>query len=108
MTFATRNKAIFHLMFGPEIPDKGADAALCAAADEAFSILAQNSADRTEAAGGEAVGAPEAALAAWSLVHGLATLLNDDQIRTEMLGKTHIDPADLSNRLGRFLDFSKS
>lgn len=64
--------------------------------------------DGIEAAGGEASVVPEAALAAWSLVHGLAIFLNDDQIRPEMFGKTHIDPADFSNRLGRFLNFSKS
>jgi AcrR family transcriptional regulator len=106
--FATQNKAIFLLMFGPEIPDKGAYPELCAEADAAFAVLANTTADGTAKAGGAARGAPEAALAAWSLVHGLATLLNDGQIKPEMFGRASLDPSDLSNRLGRFLDFSKS
>lgn len=108
VAFATQNKAVFLLMFGPEIPDKSADPELCAAADEAFAVLADTTAEGTEAAGGAKKDAPEAALAAWSLVHGLATLLNDGQIKPEMFGQAQLDPAELSNRLGRFLDFSNS
>jgi AcrR family transcriptional regulator len=97
LAFAIDNRAVFRLMFGPEIPDKAAHPDLRAAADEAFTVLA----DETSAI----TGTTDAAVAAWSFIHGFATLIIDGQIPS--LGGAPIDPATLVKRFGRFLDFSK-
>ncbi len=100
LAFAVENSAVFRLMFGSEIPDKAAHPELRWAAEDAFAVLA-----------GEMPAGPDgsdAAIAAWSFVHGLATLLIDGQIRSEMSAGAPFDPVALTRRFGRFLDFSKA
>ena len=103
LAFALDRSALFRLMFGPEITDKAAHPELRAAANEAFAVLAGETAPRTRKAG---AGASDRAIAAWSLVHGLATLLIDGQVRPDIVGPPPLDAARLIRRFGRFLDFS--
>ena len=101
LAFALQESALFRLMFGPEIPDKAAHPELRAAADEAFAVLLGAVSGQTRGAGSDAA---DRALAAWSLVHGLATLLIDGQVRaTGIAGPDAADPERLIRRLGRFL-----
>ena len=95
VAFALEKSALFRLMFGPEISLKASYPELRAAAEEAFAVLT------LEVSRGQMteMHAYDRAVAAWSLVHGLATLLIDGQIRTE-----GVDAATLMRRFGRFLD----
>ena len=94
--------ALFRLMFGPEIPDKASYTELRAAAEEAFAVLTRE-VSRGQVTGTQAF---DRAVAAWSLVHGLATLLIDGQIRPEGAQPGSVDAAMLMRRFGRFLDVS--
>jgi hypothetical protein len=68
-------------MFGAEVPDKAAYPALNEAADRTFAMLVQAIAD-AQAAGQVCRGDSEdLAVAAWSLVHGLAALLVDGKLK---------------------------
>lgn len=102
VSYAVENSAVMRLMFGPEIPDKTSEPELREAGEEAFAVLSGELA----ATGARDAVSPDAALAAWSLVHGLATLLIDGQINPEKLGLDTIDPCELAKRIGRFLVFS--
>ena len=109
--FAVANDAVFRLMFGPEIPDKAADEELCAAADATFAALATTvagfAAEDPDQYQGKSTGAHDQAFSAWCLVHGLSTLLIDNQIRPEMVLGGSVDPVELTKRFGRFFDFSR-
>ncbi len=73
VAFAHAHPALFRLMFGRALARAGANSELAAAARAAYAMLAETlRGDPTRTAG-----APEDALAAWALVHGLATLLID-------------------------------
>lgn len=80
VSFAMGHPGLFRLMFGPEVAaGRARDAALRASADRAFEILVSGARVATAAdAGEEAV--RRVALGAWSTVHGLASLLLDDQL----------------------------
>ncbi len=100
LAFAIENRAVFRLMFGPEIPDKSAYPELRDAANAAFAVLANESSATAPS------GTPDAAIAAWSFIHGLAMLTIDGQLRPETIGEAPIDALALTRRFGRFLDFS--
>ena len=102
LAFALDRSALFRLMFGPEAADKAAHPELRDAANEAFAVLA---AEASPGPGGPAADAADRALAAWSLVHGLATLLIDGQLGPGLAGPPPADPATLIRRFSRFLDF---
>lgn len=74
VAFALESPARFRLMFGPVRDDEPPVPALQAAAREAFESL------RAAVAGGGGEQVDIRTLAAWSLVHGLATLLIDRRI----------------------------
>ena len=95
VAFALEKSALFRLMFGAEISAKASYPELRAAAEEAFAVLTR------EVSRGQMseMHAYDRAVSAWSLVHGLATLLIDGQIRAE-----GVDAATLMRRFGRFLD----
>jgi len=79
--FALAHPSHLRIMFGPEIRDKTAHPRLHAAAERAFGLLvaAVTEAQRT---GDVRRGNPrDFAVAAWALVHGLAALLVDGQLR---------------------------
>lgn len=102
LAFALEQSALFRLMFGPEIPDKASHPELRAAANEAFAVLT-GEVSRGHKSGTEAL---DRGVAAWSLVHGLATLLIDGQVQAEVADIGPVDPATLIRRFGRFLDVS--
>jgi len=83
--FAVENPTFLRLMFGPEIPQKSAYPELLAAAEAAFAALA-GATDAVAAKRDASADGRIAALAAWSIVHGLANLLIDGQIGERMLG----------------------
>jgi AcrR family transcriptional regulator len=79
--FALTHPAYLRVMFGSEVPDKAAHPGLKAAADRTFALLVQAITDG-QAAGELRRGNPlELAVAAWSLVHGLAALLVDGKLK---------------------------
>ena len=78
--FGVEQPAHYRLMFGPELADKAAHPNLQAAGDATFAEL--TSALARGQASGEIRSGPvqELALAAWSLVHGMATLFIDQRL----------------------------
>jgi len=77
--FAADHPALFRLMFGTEVAHgRARDSALRAASDGAFGVLLQGVRRLDPAAADAAV--RRRAVAAWSVVHGLAALLLDDQL----------------------------
>jgi AcrR family transcriptional regulator len=78
--FGVEHPAHYRLMFGPELADKARHPALEAAGDVAFAVLT-SALERGQAAGQVRPGAVrDQAVAAWSLVHGLTTLLIDQRL----------------------------
>jgi AcrR family transcriptional regulator len=79
--FAVRRPALYRLMFGPAIVGKGRFPGLTEAGNTAFQCCADAV---TAALQGGRMGRPEdnrvVAIATWSLVHGLASLLIDGRI----------------------------
>jgi AcrR family transcriptional regulator len=79
--FALAHPAYLRVMFGSEVPDKGAHPALKEAGDRTFEMLVQGIRE-AQATGHVQSGDPrELAVAAWALVHGLAALLIDGRLR---------------------------
>jgi AcrR family transcriptional regulator len=79
--FALAHPSHLRVMFGPEIRDKSAHAALKVAADRAFGLLV-SAISEGQHAGHVRDGDPEElAVAAWALVHGLSALIIDGQLR---------------------------
>lgn len=78
--FGVEHPAHYRLMFGPELADKERYSVLQQASDATFGVLT-SALERGQAAG-ELREAPvhNQALAAWSLVHGLTTLLIDQRL----------------------------
>jgi AcrR family transcriptional regulator len=78
--FGVEHPAHYRLMFGPELADKARHPALEAAGDAAFAALT-GALERGQAAGQvRASAVRDQAVAAWSLVHGLTTLLIDQRL----------------------------
>jgi AcrR family transcriptional regulator len=79
--FACAHPAHYKVMFGPEMTDKSAYPSLENVAQRAFAHLARAVSD-CQGAGLLRPGDPrELALAAWSAVHGLSSLVVDGQVR---------------------------
>ena len=78
--FGVEHPAHYRLMFGPELAEKEKHPALQEAGDATFGVLT-GALERGQQAG-QVREAPvrEQALAAWSLVHGLTTLLIDQRL----------------------------
>lgn len=88
--FACEDPALFRLMFGKR--QTGDHPALWEAGHRAYAVLADRVAQLTDEATRE-----DFTLAAWSLVHGLASLLVDGQLADRAA------PADLAGRVTSFL-----
>jgi AcrR family transcriptional regulator len=87
--FGVEHPAHYRLMFGAELAEQARYPALQAASDAAFAVLT-GVLERGQASGQVRRGAVrDQALAAWSLVHGLTTLLIDQ--RVSFLG---VSPSD--------------
>jgi AcrR family transcriptional regulator len=91
VVFAVRNPELFRLMFGRELADSSAHPELRQAARAAYGTFAAALPAPPGGAAGlgdesgkpgaeEAIPLPPIALAAWSLVHGLATLVAEGQV----------------------------
>ena len=79
--FALAHPSYLRVMFGSEVPDKAAHPALKEAGARTFDLLVQAIAD-CQAAGQVRSGDPVVlAVAAWSIVHGLAALLVDGRLK---------------------------
>ena len=99
--FAADNPAWFRLMFGHEVGDRRQHSTLRAAATSAFSFL-ESAVVRGQEEGVVRQGEPRVlALSAWSLVHGLASLLVNDQLSEAGLGPDQA--ADLAQQVGLVL-----
>lgn len=78
--FGVEHPAHYRLMFGAELADKARHPTLQAAGDAAFAVLT-SVLERGQASGQVRRGpARDQALAAWSLVHGLTTLMIDQRV----------------------------
>jgi AcrR family transcriptional regulator len=91
--FAVAHPAHFRVMHSAEASASD-DPDLQAASDAVFALLTQTIAEARVGAGGEAA-TLEYALAAWSIVHGLASLLVDGQLRRRPYAKK--SPRELAN-----------
>ena len=79
--FALAHPSYLRVMFGSEVPDKAEHPALKAAGERTFTMLVQAIAE-CQAVGQVRGGDPEElAVAAWSIVHGLAALLVDGKLK---------------------------
>ncbi|NQU70812.1 MAG: TetR/AcrR family transcriptional regulator, partial [Rhodospirillales bacterium] len=96
VAFASAHPAQLRLMFGPEIRNKPDHPELIEVAREGYAMLSDAMAERLSLADAGPVDPALATLAAWSLVHGLATLLVDRQINSHMTGGTEVDAEALS------------
>lgn len=96
--FAVSHPAHYRVMFGPELD--AAHAGLAEAGAAAFGVLV-SSVTSAQGCGAMRAGPPmELALASWSIVHGLASLLIDQRLaRTELAA----DPAALAGTVTRLL-----
>ena len=79
--FALAHPSYLRVMFGAEVPDKAVYPALKAAADRTFALLVQAIADAQTAGQVRLGNSEDLAVAAWSLVHGLAALLVDGKLK---------------------------
>lgn len=78
--FALAHPSYLRVMFGSEVPDKAEHPALKEAGERTFALLVR-AITECQAAGQARSGPPEAlAVAAWSIVHGLAALLVDGKL----------------------------
>jgi AcrR family transcriptional regulator len=93
--FAVAHRAHFEVMFRPELY-RTDDPGLVRARDAARSLLYPPAAAVANGPGGDQV---RAAVAAWSLVHGLATLWLDRNLPTQ-LGD---DPEQITREVARYL-----
>lgn len=79
--FALAHPSYLRVMFGSEVPDKAEHPTLAAAGDRTFTLLVL-AIEECQAAGQVRDGDPrELAVAAWSIVHGLAALLVDGKLK---------------------------
>jgi len=93
--FAVRNRAYFEVMYRPELYDPN-DSALDAARQQAREVLYGPLAEKSDVAPAET---RYAGLAAWSLVHGLATLLLTGNLPLDEAR----DPESLTRSVAGFL-----
>jgi AcrR family transcriptional regulator len=79
--FALAHPSYLRVMFGSEVPDKAVHPGLKEAGERTFALLVQ-AITECQAAGQVRSGPPEdLAVAAWSIVHGLAALLVDGKLK---------------------------
>ena len=80
--FAAKRPALFRLMFGPPLAAAAPDSELATAARDGYAVLAETLRPGAPASAGRSRSdGPDEAIGAWALVHGLATLLIDRQLR---------------------------
>ena len=80
--FAVAHPSYLRVMFGSEVSDKAVHPALEAAATHTFGLLVQAITECQEAGQVRSGDAQTLAVAAWSIVHGLAALLIDGKLKS--------------------------
>jgi AcrR family transcriptional regulator len=92
--FAAQNPAHFRVMFGPDVPDIDKHSALRGAHDVTDGLFRAGVAQVLEETGKirVEVDADHFTLLAWSLVHGLASLIVDGRVGD--VGKAAVDPGE--------------
>jgi AcrR family transcriptional regulator len=99
--FALAHPSYLRVMFGSEVPDKGAHPGLKEAGARTFDLLVQAIAD-CQAVGQVRSGDPvELAVAAWSTVHGLAALLVDGRLKEHV--RSTVEAERLAERVTEVL-----
>ena len=97
--FARQNPAYFRLMFRPELSEPQQHPDAKAAADAASACLEETVADCVRAGVIPAAQADELCITAWSIGHGMASLLVDGELQD-----SHGDPGLLAARITGFLE----
>ncbi len=103
--FALARPGMFRLMFSPLVSKGERHPELRAAADEAFAILCRGVVSRAAESDGQGEGVDAAAIAAWSLVHGLSHLILDGVVpreSAEAFKQAILTPPKGAPDLGRF------
>lgn len=95
--FARAHPALFHLMHGPEIPDKSVFPELNDAAIRSYGVLETAVADYLLAREGSMERRREATLAAWTACHGLAHIMTSPQNTPSYVLRK--DPAGVSRTI---------
>ena len=105
VSFATKHPCLLRLMFGGEIVDKEAYPELKEASRAAYGLIDDAVARRLAEPDAAGFDAGTATIAAWALVHGLATLLIDRQISCSTTSSTGDEglAADVSSILANGL-----
>ena len=85
VSFSMQHTALFQLMFGREVGNLLDFPALVAAGAKSYTMMSDCVASQIASSGSQTSPAV-AATAAWSVVHGLATLINDGRISPETCG----------------------
>lgn len=91
--FALAHPSYLRVMFGSEVPDKAMHPGLKEAGERTFAMLIQAIADCQAVGQVKSGPSEEFAVAAWSIVHGLAALLVDGKL------KDHVGSAEEAERL---------
>lgn len=91
--FAAAHAPLFALLSHPLIADKAVYPELRDASNAAFAVLSSSVGEAQEAGYLSAIAVEDLALAAWATVHGIATLIVDDQLAAKGY---HQSPADLA------------
>jgi len=87
LRFAVDHGALFHVMFGPDIPNKTEFPELEQAARRSYGILETCVGEYLSARNASLARVRPAALAAWTACHGLATLMVDRQNAWDIVRK---------------------
>ncbi|MEP5566815.1 MAG: TetR/AcrR family transcriptional regulator [Halioglobus sp.] len=85
VNFAVQNPALFQLMFGPTVSDLLSSASLVTAGTRAYQLMESAVVQRISTAGNQS-DTHIAAAAAWSMVHGISTLLLDGRLQAGRAG----------------------
>lgn len=86
VSFARANPQLYQLMFGKGLTQRAQYPELLEAGDAAYSGIEEATHAVLEAAGNDTLPPKVAINAAWSMVHGLASLLNDGKVTPGELG----------------------
>jgi len=87
LNFAVEHGALFHVMFGPDIPNKTKFPELEQAARRSYGILETCVGEYLSSRSVSLVRVRPAALAAWTACHGLATLMVDRENAWDIVSK---------------------
>ena len=102
VTFAMQNPALFQLMFGPAVSGLLLSPSLVSAGTRAYKLMESAVAERMTNSDDQSK-VPVAAAGAWSMVHGVSTLLIDGRLKAG--GRGLPQQQELVVELCRLLEF---